>query len=259
MQRTSARNATLLVTASCVDVMKNYPHGVTVRAIAAVLAFVAALATADVASATGARPSIAQPSAARSITPAHTNVYEPALAVNASGRMLAVWWAQGRANLGLEARFGRVDGRWKSIQRISPAGESPIAAVGVSGIAAVGWRDSSARHQVYVAIAKSGGRFGKSLTVPAKPISRLGGLEVQPSGRLVAIWYYDLPEEKNVPPQESIDYSLLEPGAHSWRSGAIATASSPEGISVALGGSGTVLVAFRTKSTAGKAVAGLST
>ncbi len=223
------------------------------RAIAAVLTFVAALATADAASATEARLS-----AARSITPAHTNIYEPALALNAGGRTLAVWSAQGRANRGLEVRLGRVGGGWKPIQRITPAGQSPVAAVGADGIAAVGWCGSGVRHQVHVAITKSGGPFGKPLTVPANPISTLGGVEVQPSGRVVAIWYYPLPEEKNVPVQESVDYSLLEPGAHSWRSGVIAAASWPEGVSVAQGGSGTVLVAFRIKSTAGE-VAGVST
>jgi len=111
---------------------------------------------------------------------------EPAVAVSAGGRMLAAWVVvRGEAETregqpeGVFTGYGRIEARlgtaargWRGAQVLSSDGESPIAAVGANGTAAVAWCRSpkSDVRMLYVSIASPGRAFG-----PATLLRTAGG------------------------------------------------------------------------------------
>jgi hypothetical protein len=110
----------------------------------------------------------------------------------ADGRMLAAWVAvQGEVEIregqpeGLLAGHGRIEARlgtaahgWRGVQVLAADGESPIAAVGANGTAAVAWCRSPTLggHSLYVSIAGPGRPFGIAM-----PVSTRGALIGPPS------------------------------------------------------------------------------
>jgi hypothetical protein len=115
----------------------------------------------------------------------------------------------------IEARLGSPLHGWRSAQVLASNGESPIAAVGANGTAAVAWcrRPKNYIRLMYVSIARPGRPFG-----PATPLRTSGhypascpqALEVQPDGRVVVIWSQTL-EYDLTPIRSRIQFALLSP------------------------------------------------
>jgi hypothetical protein len=108
------------------------------------------------------------------ISTAGARASEPAVAVSADGRRLAAWVAvRGELEIGqtpaggvfigygkVEARLGAPARRWGGVQVLGADGESPMAAVGTNGTAAVAWCRliKAGVRSLYVSIATRGGR-----------------------------------------------------------------------------------------------------
>jgi hypothetical protein len=170
-----------------------------------------AIASVGVAALLGAVPVHAEPAhwlgPDRAISPSGEHPEQPAVAVGSNGRTLVAWDSE-RTPTGvgpgkIEARLGHVDRSWARPQTLSPNGEGPVAAVGANGTAAVAWSTKSHSHREtqYVSVATPGHRFGKARAVwtgiqieGRSKTSFISGLEVQPSGRVILVWSYPLPE-----------------------------------------------------------------
>jgi hypothetical protein len=182
-----------------------------------------------------AAPALGVPawSASRVLSNPGKRASEPAVAMAADGRMLAAWVAiQGEVEIregqpeGLLAGHGRIEARlgtaahgWRGVQVLAADGESPIAAVGANGTAAVAWCRSPTLggHSLYVSIAGPGRPFGIAMPVSTRgrfPVSCPEALEVQPNGRVVLIWSQTL-EYDLTPIKSRVRFALLR--AHGLR------------------------------------------
>ena len=158
---------------------------------------------------------------------------EPAVAVSAGGRMLAAWVVvRGEAETregqpeGVFTGYGRIEARlgtaargWRGTQVLSSEGESPIAAVGANGTAAVAWCRSpkSDVRMLYVSIASPGRAFGPATLLRTGgrfPVNCPEALKVQPDGRVVLIWSQTL-EYELTPIKSRVQFALLR--AHGGR------------------------------------------
>jgi hypothetical protein len=219
-----------------------------------------AVASIGVAALLGAVPAHAEPARwlgpDRVVSPSGEHPEQPAVAVGSEGRTLVAWNSE-RVRMGIgpgkiEARLGHVGRSWARPQTLSPDGEGPVAAVGANGTAAVAWSTKSRGHHEtqYVSVAAPGHGFGKARAVwtaiqieGRSNAAVISGLEVQPSGRVVVVWSYPLPESPEKAVRNAIDYGLLEPGSMTWHTGTIGVSGSDIG-NVAQGETGVVSVAF---------------
>jgi hypothetical protein len=117
--------------------------------------WVGILCVAGLTACAGVAPAQAAPAwtASRVLSSRRAQASEPTVAVSADGRMLATWVAvRGEVEIregqpqGVYAGYGRIEARlgsaahgWRDAQVLSSNGESPIAAVGANGTAAVAW------------------------------------------------------------------------------------------------------------------------
>ncbi|MGO8907286.1 MAG: hypothetical protein ACLQMH_16935 [Solirubrobacteraceae bacterium] len=184
------------------------------------------------------------------------------MAVSAGGRTLATWVAvRGELETDaypscgvstgygtIEARLGTVAHGWRGVQALAVDAESPMAAVGADGTAAVAWCPlAKARRSLYVSIANPGRPFGRPRLVMTSgefPVGQPEGLEVQPDGRVVLIWSQTL-EYELTPLKNRIEFALLQPHGGRPVVGAVSISSPEEaGVSVAETEAGDVLVDF---------------
>jgi hypothetical protein len=225
----------------------------------------------------GAAPALGAPALTPSsvISSARVRASEPAVAVSADGRTLATWVAV-RGELAtdvypscgaatgygtIEARLGTVAHGWRGVQVLGVDAESPIAAVGVDGTAAVAWCPlTKSRRSLYVSIANPGRPFGRPrlvLTSGEFPVGHPEGIEVQPDGRVVLIWSKTL-EYELTPLKTRIEFALLQPHRGRPVVGAVSDSSPEEtGVSVAQTEAGDVLVDFPALSGSAQDVAQL--
>jgi hypothetical protein len=115
----------------------------------------------------------------------------------------------------IEARLGSAPHGWRGAQALASDGESPIAAVGANGTAAVAWcrRPENYIRLLYVSIAPPGRRFGPATRLGTSghyPASCPQAVEVQPDGRVVVIWSQTL-EYSLTPIRSRIQFALLSP------------------------------------------------
>jgi hypothetical protein len=178
----------------------------------------------------GVAPALGAPALMRSsvISTAGAKAGEPAVAVSAGGRTLAAWVAvrgeletDAFPSCGISTGYGKIEARlgtaahgWRGVQVLGTDGESPIAAVGANGTAAVAWCPlTKSRRSLYVSIASPGRPFGRPRLVMTSgrfPVSAPEGLEVQPDGRVVLIWSQTL-EYALTPIKSKIEVALLRP------------------------------------------------
>jgi hypothetical protein len=226
--------------------------------------WVGVLSVAMITGLAGAAPALATSALLPSsvISSARARASEPAVAVSAGGRTLAAWVAvrgeletDAFPSCGISTGYGTIEARlgtaahgWRGVQVLGVNGESPIAAVGANGTAAVAWCPlTKSRRSLYVSIASPGRPFGPARRVMTSgrfPVSAPEGLEVQPDGRVVLIWSKTL-EYVLAPIKSRIEFALLR--SHGGRPviGAVSTSSPGEaGVSVAETEAGDVLVAF---------------
>ncbi len=155
------------------------------------------------------------------------------MAISAHGSMLAAWVAvRGKLEIlegqpeGLFSGYGTIEARlgstahgWRGVQALGSDGETPVAAVGANGTAAVAWcrQPKPYVRLVYVSIAAPGRRFGPPTLVRTSgeyPVNCPGALEVQPDGRVVLIWSQTL-EYELTPIRSRIQFAVLR--AHGGR------------------------------------------
>lgn len=210
----------------------------------------------------GVTPALAVPvlSPARAISPKLASVAEPVLAVSGNGRALAAWNVVDKTIRNdvstwhgpIQARLGRVGGRWGAVQTLSGRGDAPVAALGNDGTAALGWtaEERPGRAGLRLSIAPPGRLFGRSIGITTgRSFGVLDGVEVLPDDRVVVLWSRALETEEvtAVRRRSEIEYSVFTPDGHRRRSGVIAeTNEAEEGpdVTVAQTSAGSVLIAF---------------
>jgi hypothetical protein len=194
------------------------------------------------------------------ISSARARASEPAVAVSAGGRTLAAWVAvrgeletDAFPSCGISTGYGKIEARlgtaahgWRGVQVLGTDGESPMAAVGANGTAAVAWCPiSKSRGSLYVSIASPGRPFGRPMLVRTSgqfPVGAPQGLKVQPDGRVVLIWSKTLEYAATVI-KSRVEFALL--GPHGGRPViGVVSKSGPGEVSVAETEDGDVLVAF---------------
>jgi hypothetical protein len=224
--------------------------------------WVGVLSVAVITGLAGAPPALGRSALLPSSVISRARASEPAVAVSAGGRTLAAWVAvRGELDANaypscgvstgygtIEARLGTAAHGWRGVQVLGVDGESPMAAVGANGTAAVAWCPlTKSRRSLYVSVASPGRPFGRARRVMTSgrfPIGAPQGLQVQPDGRVVLIWSQTL-EYALTPIKSRIEFALLRPHAGRPVIGAVSTSSPAEaGVSVAETEAGDVLVAF---------------
>jgi hypothetical protein len=211
----------------------------------------------------GVTPALAAPvlSPTRVISPKPAPVAEPVLAVSDNGRALAAWDVVDETIRNevetwhgpIQARLGRVGGRWGAVQTLSGWGHAPLAALGSDGTAALGWtaEERPGRSPLRLSIAPPGRPFGRSIGITTgRSFGVLDGVEVLPDDRVVVVWSRAVETEASTDRRllSVIEYAVFEPSGHRQRSGVIAETSEgeeePELVTVAQTSTGSLLVAF---------------
>jgi hypothetical protein len=201
-------------------------------------------------------------SPARVISRKPVPVAEPALTVSGNGRALAAWDVVERTIRNdvqtwhgpIQARLGRIGGRWGAVQTLSAVGKSPVAALGKDGTAALGWtaEERPGRAGLRLSIAPPGRPFGRSIGITTgRSFGVLDGVEVLPDDRVVVVWSRAV-ETEGVTDRRLlsvIEYSVFTPDGHRRRSGVIAATTEggelqAKPVTVAQTSSGSVAVAF---------------
>jgi hypothetical protein len=201
-------------------------------------------------------------SPARVISRKPVPVAEPALAVSGNGRALAAWDVVDKTIRSevltwhgpIQARLGKVGGRWGAVQTLSGLGKSPVAALGKDGTAALGWtaEERPGRAGLRLSIAPSGRPFGRSIGITTgRSFGVLDGVEVLPDDRVVVVWSRAVETEGITDRRllSVIEYSVFRPDGHGRRSGVIAATTEggelqPKPVTVAQTNAGSVAVAF---------------
>ena len=222
----------------------------------------------------GATPALGAPALTPSsvISTVGAKASEPAVAVSADGRTLATWVAvrgeietDAFSSCGRSTGYGKIEARlgtlahgWRGVQVLGVDGESPMAAVGANGTAAVAWCPiGRSRGALYVSIASPGRPFGRPRLVRNSGQYPPEGLEVQPDGRVVLIWSQTL-EFELTPLKNRIEFALLRPHGGRPVIGAVSISSPEEaGVSVAETEAGDVLVDFPSPSGSAQDIAQL--
>jgi hypothetical protein len=211
----------------------------------------------------GVAPVLAAPvlSPTRVISPKPVPVAEPVLAVSGNGRALTAWNVVDKAPRNelqawhgpIQARLGRVGGRWGAVQTLSGRGDAPLAALGSDGTAALGWtaEERPGRAPLRLSIAPPGRPFGRSIGITTgRSFGVLDGVEVLPDDRVVVVWSRAVETEAFTGRRllSVIEYLVFGPGGRGRRSGVIATTTEgglePKPVTVAQTNGGSVAVAF---------------
>jgi hypothetical protein len=224
--------------------------------------WVGVLSVAMITGLTGAPPALGTSALLLSsvISSARARASEPAVAVSAGGRTLATWVAvrgeletNAYPSCGVSTGYGTIEARlgtaahgWRGVQVLGVDGESPMAAVGANGTAAVAWCSIKPGYpSLYVSIASPGRPFGRARLVRTSgqfPVGAPQGLKVQPDGRVVLIWSKTLEYVATVI-KSRVEFALL--GPHGGRPViGIVSKSGPGGVGVAETEDGDVVVAF---------------
>jgi hypothetical protein len=130
-----------------------------------------------------------------SVSDAGQDGYEPQLAQDGAGNVLAVWTRFDGANLRIQARFRTAGGAWGSTATISTAGRDayePQVAFDPSGNAIAVWTQFDGAHgRVRASFRPAGGAFGADQTIsPGGRTAVAPQISIDSTGKAIAVWYF---------------------------------------------------------------------
>jgi hypothetical protein len=171
---------------------------------------------------------------------------EPAVAVSASGGIVAAWDQQfSRRVFGIVVRRGTTSGRFGAAERVTASGVLPAVAAGRGGGAAVIWetQQRGGTRRVRVAVAAGRRRFGRPQTLARVRANVTSQQVIATGGRFVAIWWQGIPGTG----RHAVRFALSDAAGHFGATRTLAPDTGPStGVSAAAAPDGTVTATWGT-------------
>jgi len=128
------------------------------------------------------------------LSDAGQDAYQPQLAQDASGNVMAVWTRSDGTNLRIQARIRSAAGAWGPTATLSTAGRDaydPQVASNPSGNAVAVWTQfDGAQGRTHAAFRPAGGSFAGDQTIsPGGRDAVTPQISIDPTGKAIAVWY----------------------------------------------------------------------